>query len=109
MANFLRSRLEAKGYTVETAGEGQQGLDAAAARQPNLVILDVGLPDLSGYEVCERLRKLYPPKTVPVLMLTAKSELEDKMQGFDRGTDAYLTKPFDLAELEQTIGMLLQA
>jgi len=107
MAYFLKQRLESKGYQVSVAENGQDALNHAAQMQPALMILDVGLPDLSGYDVCERLRKLYPPQAVPVLMLTAKNDPMDKLMGFDHGTDAYLTKPFDLAELEKTIAMLL--
>lgn len=107
MALFLKQRLESKGYSIHIAKNGQDALNQAAQVQPDLVILDVGLPDLNGYDVCERLRKIYTPQAVPVLMLTAKNDPMDKFRGFDNGTDAYLTKPFDLAELEKTIAMLL--
>ena len=108
MATFLKDRLESKGFQVETVECGREALRYLEAHQPSLVILDIGLPDISGYEVCEELRKRYSPKSVPVLMLTAKGQLLDKLRGFDFGTDAYLSKPFDLAELEKTIGMLLR-
>ncbi len=107
MALFLKQRLESKGYRISIAGTGQDALNQAAQTQPDLMILDVGLPDLSGYDVCERLRRIYSSQVVPVLMLTAKNDPMDKFRGFDHGTDAYLTKPFDLAELEKTITMLL--
>lgn len=108
MAAFLKERLESKGFQVALAQSGGEALAYLRDHhQPDLVILDVGLPDLSGYKVCEALRKLYESRRVPVLMLTAKDKPVDKVHGFEYGSDAYLTKPFDLAQLEQTVAMLL--
>lgn len=108
MTAFLKERLESKGFQVAVAHSGEDALAYLRDHhQPDLVILDIGLPDLSGYKVCEGLRKIYESKRVPVLMLTAKDKPLDKVHGFEYGSDAYITKPFDLAQLEQTITMLL--
>ena len=108
MAAFLKERLRAKGYEVAVADCAAVALASFTERPPDLVILDVGLPDLTGYELCKRFREKESAKRTPILMLTAKGRPIDKFHGFDYGTDAYLTKPFDLAELEQTIVMLLE-
>ncbi|MGB9305757.1 MAG: response regulator transcription factor [Mycobacterium sp.] len=92
----LRISLTARGYQVFTARTGAAGLRAAAARHPAVVVLDIGLPDLSGFEVLKALRG---SMTAPVLVLSGRSDPRDKVEALDAGADDYLTKPFDLEEL----------
>jgi len=107
MAALLKERLESVGYAVYTEGSGKGGLISAAEHRPDLVILDLRLPDLHGYEVCRELRKACHPWTLPIIMLTAMTRPIDQLRGFAHGADAYLTKPFDSKELLNTVTMLL--
>jgi two-component system, OmpR family, KDP operon response regulator KdpE len=93
---FLLAALEAHGYTLEMAETGNEGLRLAALNQPDLVIVDLGLPDISGLEVITRLREWYKQ---PILVLSARSRESDKVQALDLGADDYLTKPFGIGEL----------
>jgi len=93
---FLNLALEAEGYRVFEAGTGQEGLTAAVYRRPDVIILDLGLPDLDGVEVLKRLREW---SKTPVLVLSVRQELEQKVAALDNGADDYLTKPFHAAEL----------
>ncbi|HZT29999.1 MAG TPA: response regulator transcription factor [Bryobacteraceae bacterium] len=93
----LTDRLRNEGYTVESAQDGENGLARACAEPFDLIILDVMLPRKSGFEVCRKLR--YAGIEVPVLMLTARSQVVDKVVGLQIGADDYLTKPFDMMEL----------
>jgi DNA-binding response OmpR family regulator len=93
----LRRALEHAGYEVETAGTGEAALDACMLRVPSLVLLDLGLPDLDGVEVCRQIRKLDIQS--PIVMLTARTEEIDVVVGLDAGAVDYVTKPFRLAEL----------
>jgi two-component system KDP operon response regulator KdpE len=98
-ARYLRAiqiNLEASGYEVLTAQNGQQALDITANQEPNLVLLDIRLPDLDGFEVCRRLRQF---STAPIIMLTALAADADKVKGLDSGADDYVTKPFSADEL----------
>jgi two-component system OmpR family response regulator len=97
MAGLLRRGLAEEGYAVDVAATGPDGLDAAVSRDYDAVLLDVMLPGLSGFEVCRRLR--HDEVWVPVLMLTARDAVADRIGGLDGGADDYLTKPFHLAEL----------
>lgn len=98
IADFLRRGLAFKGYTVELAPTGEAGLDAARDNPPDIVILDVMLPDISGVEVCLRLRQGMDP-SLPIIMLTARDATEDKIEGLDAGADDYIAKPFSFDEL----------
>lgn len=93
----LEMNLTLEGYEVAVAKDGEQGLAVAAEREPDLVILDVMLPGLNGYEVLNELRRKRPH--IGVLMLTAKGDEEDKIRGLDLGADDYMIKPFSLREL----------
>jgi len=97
MAMGLRDALEFEGYRVMTESHGEEGITAARRNRPHCIILDLMLPDLNGYKVCEEIRAFNP--TVPVIMLTARSQEADKLRGFDSGADDYVTKPFSIAEL----------
>ena len=107
VAASLKSYLELGGFAVETASSGADALSQAQQRPPNLVILDLRLPDISGYEVCQQLRKMYHPWSVSVLMLTGLGEPIDQLRGYAFGADAYLTKPVELPELVKTVHQLL--
>jgi DNA-binding response OmpR family regulator len=97
MAMGLKDALEFEGYAVMTESQGEEGITAARRSRPNCIILDLMLPDLNGYRVCEEIRAFNP--TVPIIMLTARSQEADKLRGFDAGADDYVTKPFSVAEL----------
>ncbi len=97
MRTALTDLLAAEGYRVLTATDGENGLARALAEKPDLILLDVMLPRLDGFAVCAELRRL--ACTVPVLMLTAKGQIEDRVTGLDVGADDYLVKPFSTEEL----------
>ena len=96
IARFLELELLHEGYEVDTAGDGRMGLEKALSWKPDLLILDLMLPELSGIEVCRRLRQ---SSDVPIIMLTAKDDVSDKVMGLDMGADDYMTKPFAIEEL----------
>jgi len=102
---FLRRGLAYEGYQVDTAEDGQQGLILARDNPPDVVILDWMLPGLDGLEVCRRLRS---GGSVPILMLTAKESVSDRVQGLDAGADDYLVKPFAFEELLARVRALLR-
>jgi len=102
----LRRALALADYEVQSAGDGMQALDAIAREVPDAVVLDVGLPGIDGLEVCRRLRKLR--NRVPILMLTARDAVEDRIDGLDAGADDYMVKPFDLGELRARLRALLR-
>jgi DNA-binding response OmpR family regulator len=102
----MTDRLEAEGYDVVSVGDGERALEATAEREPDLVLLDIALPHKDGYEVCRDLRA--QGSEVPILMLTARSQLVDKVVGFKLGADDYLTKPFEMAELIARVEALLR-
>ena len=96
IARFLELELQHEGYEVDTAGDGRTGLEKALTWKPDLMILDLMLPELSGIEVCRRLRH---ESDLPIIMLTAKDDVSDKVMGLDMGADDYMTKPFAIEEL----------
>src|ERR1700760_3509932 len=96
IADVLRRSLRNEGYEVRTSADGVEALDVAVGFVPDLVVLDLGLPGLDGIEVCRRLRM---EGDVPILMLTARAETEDRVTGLDSGADDYLVKPFERKEL----------
>ena len=96
IADVVRRALRREGHEVRSAADGVEALSASEELVPDLVILDLGLPRLDGVEVCRRLRA---ESDVPILILTARSETEDRVEGLDSGADDYLVKPFELSEL----------
>ena len=96
IGHFIRRGLAYKGYEVDVAPDGEEALSVARDRPPQLVILDLMLPGLDGVEVCRRLRG---ESDVPIIMLTARDAVADKVEGLDAGADDYLTKPFSFDEL----------
>lgn len=107
IAAVLKLGLEASGYEVHAEDCGRTGLCWALEHQPDLVILDVKLPDISGYDVCRELRKLHHSWTLPIMMVTAMDQPIDQLRGFGYGADAYLTKPFEIPEVVDTVALLL--
>jgi two-component system, OmpR family, response regulator MprA len=105
IADVLRRSLRQEGYEVKTSADGVDALDVATGFVPDLVVLDLGLPRLDGIEVCRRLRA---EGDVPILMLTARTETEDRVGGLDSGADDYLVKPFERQELLARIRALLR-
>jgi two-component system, OmpR family, response regulator MprA len=105
IADVLRRSLRKAGYEVRASADGVEALEAAAVFMPDLVVLDLGLPRLDGVEVCRRLRA---ESDVPILMLTARAETEDRVGGLDSGADDYLVKPFERQELLARIRALLR-
>jgi two-component system, OmpR family, response regulator MprA len=105
IAQVLQRSLRLDGYDVRIAGDGEAALDQAAAYNPDLVILDLGLPKLDGIEVARRLRAA---DDVPILMLTARDAVESRVEGLDSGADDYLVKPFERQELLARLRALLR-
>jgi len=93
----LKDALEFEGFRVLTAGAGREGAQLARQERPHAILLDLMLPDVNGYQVCEDIRQKDP--FVPIIMLTAKSQEADKIRGLDSGADDYVTKPFSVGEL----------
>lgn len=104
IARFLELELKHEGYEVVIASDGRQGLNKALTEKADLIILDIMLPLLSGIEVCRRVRQ---ESQVPIIMLTAKDDVTDKVAGLDIGADDYMTKPFAIEELLARIRVAL--
>jgi two-component system phosphate regulon response regulator PhoB len=105
---LVQHNLEKDGFIVSSAINGNEGLKDLKKFEPNLLLLDWMLPDLSGIEICKSIRKDTSFKNLPVIMLTAKGEEEDKIKGLDSGADDYLTKPFSYNELLARIKAILR-
>ncbi|MDY3108941.1 MAG: response regulator transcription factor [Lachnospiraceae bacterium] len=105
IARFLELELNHEGYAAEKASDGRTGLDKALEGHFDLIVLDVMLPELNGFEVLRRLRKT---SSVPVIMLTARDAVMDKVAGLDGGADDYMTKPFAIEELLARIRLILK-
>jgi DNA-binding response OmpR family regulator len=105
IAGVLRRSLDKEGYDVRVAGDGRTALDQSATFEPDAVVLDLGLPELDGVEVCRRLRA---EGDVPILMLTARDALDSRVEGLDSGADDYLVKPFERDELLARLRALLR-
>jgi CheY-like chemotaxis protein/MinD-like ATPase involved in chromosome partitioning or flagellar assembly len=99
--------LQRQGYEISAASNGSQGLTKALEERPDLILLDVMMPDMDGYEVARRLRKNPATVAIPILMFTAKTQLDDKVTGFEVGADDYLTKPTHPTELQAHVKALL--
>ncbi|HSQ78918.1 MAG TPA: response regulator, partial [Nitrospirota bacterium] len=105
MSRFLRITLQGHGYRLVEAGTGQEGLMQAASRNPDVVLLDLGLPDLDGLEVTRRLREW---AQTPIIVISAREQEQDKVRALDAGADDYLTKPFSAGELLARIRVALR-
>jgi two-component system, OmpR family, KDP operon response regulator KdpE len=101
----IRTILTEKGFRVTTASRGEEGLTLAAANEPDLIILDLGLPDMDGVEVCTRLREW---TQIPIIILSVRDSEHDKVAALDKGADDYLTKPFGIEELLARVRVALR-
>jgi len=108
LADLLAFNLEKEGFSVKCAFDGNEGLEAARAEHPDLVVLDLMLPGIMGTEVCKALRKDSRTSRIPVLMVTAKSDEIDRVVGFEVGADDYIVKPFSIRELTLRIKAILR-
>lgn len=105
IVNLIKNYLENEGFEVVTADSGKKALELFNAEKPDLVVLDLMMPEVSGYDIC---RKICAASDIPVIMLTAKSEEVDKILGLELGADDYITKPFSLRELAARIRVVLR-
>ena len=102
---LARMYLQAEGFTVETAGSGREALDKVRQAKPDLLVLDLMMPEIDGWEVCRRLRK---ESDIPIIMLTARDDDVDKIVGLELGADDYMTKPFNARELVARVKAVLR-
>lgn len=105
---LLDAYLADEGYQIEMVYDGQQTLDAVARQQPDLILLDIMMPRLSGYEVCHRLKSSEQTRGISILMITALAEMSDIEKGIDAGADDFLTKPINKLELITRVRSLLR-
>ncbi|KXF79617.1 response regulator [Enterovibrio coralii] len=105
----LNNFLKLEGYRVKTVENGRQAIESVTMEQPDLMLLDVMMPELSGYEVCAHLRERYSRSELPIIMLSALGQVQDKVKGFDAGANDYLTKPFNKDELSARIRAYIDA
>jgi twitching motility two-component system response regulator PilH len=104
---FIVDTLSGKGYHILTAVDGEEALDKASTERPDLILLDVVMPGKKGFHVCRQLKAEATTKSIKIIMVTSKNQQSDRMWGLKQGADAYLTKPFDTAELLGTIAKCL--
>jgi DNA-binding response OmpR family regulator len=100
ISNMLRIFFSGQGYSVEVAARGSDALELCRKKLPDLIVLDIMLPDMDGYTVCKELRTTTRTSHIPIIFLTQKDERSDKIQGLELGADDYITKPFDIEELK---------
>lgn len=108
LVEMVQMRLEANGYEVLTAGDGQEGLQMAKTEKPDLIMLDVMMPKMDGYKVCGLLKNDARYKHIPIILFSARAQQEDTDIGKEAGADAYVTKPFDPPVLLAKIKALLK-
>lgn len=108
LVELLRYNLETEGFDVAVARDGDGGLEAIDSQEPDLVVLDWMLPNMSGIEICRQMRQKTATRTTPVIMLTAKGEESDRIRGLETGADDYIVKPFSPAELTARIKAVLR-
>lgn len=109
ISNMLRIYFSGQGYEVEVAPKGEEALQIVNKKIPNLIVLDINLPDMNGYDVCIKLRNTKRTSHVPIIFLTQKDERSDKIRGLELGADDYITKPFDIEELKLRVVNSIQA
>lgn len=107
--DLLATRLSSRGFTVITAADGQAALDAALEKRPAIAVLDWVMPVIQGHELCVKLKSDSRTAAMPVVMLTARGEEEDRLLGLDLGADDYVVKPFDIDALVGTLNRLIDA
>ncbi|MDY6965420.1 MAG: response regulator [Halobacteriota archaeon] len=104
----LKKALEVEGYAVVDAMDGLSALEKARSERPDLILLDLMLPEMDGYEVCQKLRGDPLTDHIPIVMLTCVGEVDSKVKGIEMGADDYITKPFNLSELKARVKMVLR-
>ena len=107
LVDLLALRFQSEGYDVIQAFDGMDGLEKVRANNPDLIILDVMMPRLNGYQVCRELKQDVKFKKIPIIMLTAKAQESDKFWGMETGAEGYITKPFDFGNLSETVKKFL--
>jgi len=107
-AEIIATRLRFRGYAIEEAGTGQSALDAVHRNPPDLMLLDIMLPDIDGFEISRRIKGDPGLPFIPIILVTARDSTEDKITGFDAGADDYLTKPINFSELEARVRSMLR-
>lgn len=105
---LLKYNLKAEGFEVTVVDDGDEALAAAEETNPDIILLDWMLPNVSGIEICRQLRARDETSAIPVIMLTARAEEEDRLRGFEKGADDYVTKPFSMKELVARINAVLR-
>jgi DNA-binding response OmpR family regulator len=100
---MIKAALEQEKFKVITACDGQEALDKTYQERPNLILLDVEMPKINGYQVCKQLKENLKTKDIPIVMLTVKSKESDKQWGLGMGADEYLTKPFEMVKVIEII------
>jgi two-component system phosphate regulon response regulator PhoB len=108
IVSLLKYNLEKEGHKISSSENGEEALKLIKDKNPDLILMDWMLPDLSGVEICKQLKKNKKYSDIPIIMLTAKGEEEDKLKAFDTGADDYVTKPFSQKELNARIKSLLR-
>jgi len=108
IAGIVELWLAGEGFDVAVAGTGEEALDLVMSRRPDLVVLDVMLPDMDGIEVCKRLRADHRTASVPIIMLTARTMTADRVAGLVAGADDYVTKPFEPLDLIDRVNRLIE-
>jgi two-component system alkaline phosphatase synthesis response regulator PhoP len=104
----LKVALEAEGYNVVEAKDGHEAVDKVYSELPDVILLDLMIPGIDGFEVCRLLKSDEMYRHIPIIMLTARNEVDDKVEGIELGADDYVTKPFNLKELKARIKMILR-
>jgi DNA-binding response OmpR family regulator len=107
LRNYISEQLEEK-YTVFEAEDGEKGLELANEMIPDLIISDIMMPKMDGYEMCRKIKNSFKTSHIPIILLTARAELNDKLEGLERGADDYLLKPFDSKELAIRVKNLIR-
>ena len=107
IVNLIKLSMNKDKYDVMTAYSAREAIDLAEKQQPDIVVVDLMMPGMNGYELCEELRKNDKTSGTPILILSAKSQMDDKLQAIDVGADDYMTKPFDPMELVRRIKLNL--
>jgi PleD family two-component response regulator len=109
ISNMLRIYFTGQGYQVEVAARGYDALEMTRRHLPDLIVLDIMLPDMDGYQICKRLRTTTRTSHIPIIFLTQKDERSDKIAGLELGADDYITKPFDIEELKLRVRTAIRA
>ena len=105
---LLEYGFKKAGYQIFIANNGHQALKTIRKVKPDLIISDVNMPKLNGFELCQKLREDFDTKFIPIILLTSNSQIQDKLMGFKSGADDYITKPFDLLEILARVHSLLK-